>query len=660
MQDIENIAITNYTENMNFFKKEHESLHRKLLAFEVILEEGRIEKKYDLEYKNGYFDVLELNSNFYLYNTNSELYSDKQAEEITFKKSDQVFQTQYKFHYTGNGLAHIKESDPYMGHATQAELIQYYTENIDSSMNMNQIDKFIFIGVGLALHLPKIIKKTSAGVILIIENNIELFRLSLFTCNYKKMLEGNKALFVISSDPLEITATFNSFFEIAFIRNHLLKFSIFSSNYEWIIKEIQKSIIVRPEKCYSHSRLLEKSKFIMNRLNKHYKYLDISKKSSEIFFDDKPILVIGGGPSLQKEIQWLKENANQFVIVAVLAAVKPIYNVGIIPDIVVNIDENVALAKREIDSFGNVDFLKNTIFVFTASVSELYFETFDNNQIYLLEDRTKYKLNDCFIDAASVGEAAYAIALAFTNKDVCLLGLDLAISDDGGTHNKDHLDYRVLDTSKTNKISENMTLDTSVLEVKGNFRKLVKTIPLLASSIPVVNLHTQRLKSSNQNIYNLSDGAFFDNTTPLRIDALPKYQTIDKKEFNKKLVQLFDKYASSEISQSEMEKLHNKKKNIASYYKMLDNFGSSPTSTGSLFMKKFVEFLEEFLATEKDELHQLLLNYTLNTATYIADFFNTKEISNQKKHTKKIKSLLIFNYKKIIKAYEVELDKLVE
>lgn len=660
MQSIEDIAVSNYQENMAYFKEHHSRLHNMLLALETLLSEGKYPQKYELEYKDGYFDVLELASNSYLYNQDSLKYSEELVENISFRKDDQVLESFYNFNYNEGAIDLLKDADAFFPHATTAPIFEYHQTYIKKSMHMRKVFKFIFIGVGLGLHIKKTIEKIGAEVLLIAESDIELFRLSLFTCNYKEALGHRKTFFSIAQNPLEFSHTFNAFYENAIVRNHYLKFSLFSSKDEKIIKEIQKSILIRPEKCYSHSRLLEKTKNILSRISKDYKFLNLQKKDSETFFNDKPILVLGAGPSLHAEQKWLKDNADKFIIIAPLAAIQVLYKLDIAPDIVVHIDENEPLAKRELDSFENKAFFDNSVFVFTASVAEIFFETFKKEQIYLLEDRTSYKLNSCFIDAASVGEACYGIALSFTNGDMYLLGLDLALGDDGSSHAKDHSDHTTIDTSSVNEVKDSVTLDSAVTEIKGNFRNTVHTIPILAMSIPVVNIHTNNLKTQTQNIYNLSDGAYFEKTIALRPSDVQITQKINRTNLKESLINLFDTYSSMSLSVDEKEALFKREARIKDYYKFLTEFKESSAADDELFMQSYIKFLDSMVRYDQDELHQIMMNYLLITSTYIADFFNTKELDNKKKHIKKLKKITIALIEKIIKAYEGVILRVVE
>ena len=58
------------------------------------------------------------------------------------------------------------------------------------------MDKFIFMGTLLGRHIPKIANKINASSYLILERNLEIFRLSLFTVDYT-ILGGKGAIFSI-------------------------------------------------------------------------------------------------------------------------------------------------------------------------------------------------------------------------------------------------------------------------------------------------------------------------------------------------------------------------------------------------------------------------------------------------------------------------------
>ena len=529
MQDIESLVVQNYEKSMLYFEQEHPDIFSKLKALELLLGEGKYPQKYDLEFKDGYFDVIDLASGNVMYNTNSYNYSNKLTDEINFKKNTQVMETFNNINYADESVKAVKKLTAENHFATMAPIVNYYNKYIDKSMLMSRIYKFMFLGVGLGLHIENIVKKIDADVYLVLEDDIELFRLSLFTCNYEEIFKNKKVFFGIAQNSEEFQDSFVKFYTNAFIRNQYLKFSLFSSRDEKYIKKLQIEIVSRSENCYPHSALLVKNSIVLERITKEYKFLSMLKKD-ESFFDEKPILVLGAGPSLGANKEWLRQHKNNFIIIAPFATLGVLYPLGIAPDIIVHIDEGDVFANKEVKLYeGKTDFFKNTIFVFSVTVSKIFFDTFDKDAIYLLEESTAYKLNDNYISVVSVGETSYTIALSLTHKDIYLLGIDMALADDGSSHSKAHPTKTKADTSRTDKLDDVASIRKSVVDVKGNFRDKVVSIPIFTMSIPIINHITKKYKSKDQYIYNLSDGAYFQDTTPLRLETI-KFKNEGEKE----------------------------------------------------------------------------------------------------------------------------------
>lgn len=658
MQDIESLAIQNYQDNMSYFEKNHPALHNRLLALDTLLNEGRYPQKYDLEYKDGYFDVVELSSNSYLYNEDSEKFSNKLANKVTFKKNDHTFISLRKIKFEQDALDALKQqNNAYAQYSTTAYLTKYYYDNLDYDMSMKKLDKFIFIGTGLGLHIEKIIKKFDLQVVLIIEDDIELFRLSLFTTNYAKLLKDIFVFFSVNETKNEFHTSFNDFYFKAFFKNQYIKFNMFSSQYENKIDEIRSMLISRPEATYSHERLIVKNKRIIDSLTDHYKYLDITKKANENSFADKPWLVIGAGPSLHKNTDWLVENQDKFIIIAAFTALKTLQRVGVKPDIAVQIDENDFTTDKMLKNIDNFDFLDKSILIFSGSVSKLLFNKFEKERIYLHEDRTKYKLAKSTLTVASVGETIYSLSLIFNVSNIYLLGLDLALGDDGKTHSDDHFMAKTLD-QKAEEENDHFQLD-NIIKVKGNFRDSVETTNLFAASIPVINRKTQLFKTPNQNIYNLCDGARFENMTPLKFEDINVDKKIDKSSIYDELIQIFDKYSTTSLTGKEVDAIECRGQQIEDYYKYLQEFEDSPHANPDLFLASFIRFTTLIVNHGCElELKEIMVIFFLRTSSYIDDFLNTKEIKNHKKYIKKFKTYFADGTRNILDTFANDFNRL--
>ena len=666
MQDVQTKAIQTYTDNMSYLNEKHSSIHTKILALNSLLEDGKYPQKYDLEYINGYFDVIELATGNFLYNENSVQHAQNICDGVNLIKNDHTIESFLSLDYNMPELniTDIKNINPCQPHLSIAPIIHYYNQNINKNYSLEKIYKYMFFGTGLGLHIEKIVQKIDADVYFIVEDDIELFRLSLFTCNYKKLFDKKFVFFSIAQNDVEFSASFHNFYMRAVIENHFLKFSVFSSKDAKYIKKVQTEIVIRPEKCYGHHALLLKNIRVMQNVTKGYKFLSMLSKEHD-FFKDKPLLILGAGPSLEKNKQWLKENHKKFIIIAPFVTLKLLYKIDISPDIVVHIDEGDPVANREVLYHKrHMEYFKNTLFIFAASVSKIFFDTFEKEKIYLLEERTSYKKNNNQIQIASVGETVYAIGLSLSQNNIYLLGLDLSITDDGQTHMSEHnsgTKNTGIDTKTAEIVEENASLRKTTLLVKGNFKDKVPTIPLFELSIRAMDFQSTRYSNNNRKVYNLSDGAYFKNTFPLNIDeVILKELSHERKKIFKLLKEILDHYSSETLIDKEKQAINLRKNQVELYYKILDDFLHAISSNDKTFIQSYIKLVTSFLQMDHDELHQIIFIYILEVGTYPIDMISTIELKNKKKHIKKIKKMLYTLIKNIIDIYDKNLEELIK
>lgn len=150
LSPIENIEIkivNNFEKNMKYFEQYHPQVYSILASLDSAIEQNLYQSKYDLIFNNNYFDVKELRTGKYIYSDNSN----KHAFDISENFKD-------------------------------------------------KIDNFVFFGVGLGIHLERIIKNTQSKRYLIIEDDLELFKLSTFVTPYFKFAETLELSFSVFED----------------------------------------------------------------------------------------------------------------------------------------------------------------------------------------------------------------------------------------------------------------------------------------------------------------------------------------------------------------------------------------------------------------------------------------------------------------------------
>jgi len=323
----------------------------------------------------------------------------------------------------------------------------------------------------------------------------------------------------------------------------------------------------------------------------------------------------------------------------------------------VQIDENIYTTHEMLENLGDLDFLKETLLFFSASVSPELFEHFNKENIYLHEDRTKYKLFRSTLTVSSVGDTIYALALIFNAPQIYLLGIDLALSDEGLSHTPDHFLARTIDSNES-QIEENQDfhLNETVIEIAGNFKERVKSTPLFMLSIPAINSFTRKYKTSTQTIYNLSDGCRFDQAIPTPIQDVTLPQKQNKNLLRKEMRNYFDNLSTTQLDQREIDGLYCRIGQIKDYYAILEKFTNAPHSDTLLFKRNLITMVSDMCNHECIfELRDLMTVYYMNTTPYADDFFNTQELKKSKKFTKKFHALFAKNVQKIIATYEKDL-----
>ncbi len=213
-------------------------------------------------------------------------------------------------------------------------------ETVDAATHV-----LILFGLGFG-HIAKylIVHKElypSLVKIIIIEPVPEIFEQALFHLDLEKLLNTFESVeFIIGNDYRLAVSEINQVLirqtgkKIDFGYNITYR-SIFSDYYtyimEWVVKEIQ---IWRSNlSTIDHFKIM----WLNNTLNNFSSY---SPPVTLIngFFEDKPVLLVSAGPSLNDMIGFIKENGESFYIAAVGSAIGILNFHGIVPDFYFSID----------------------------------------------------------------------------------------------------------------------------------------------------------------------------------------------------------------------------------------------------------------------------------------------------------------------------------
>lgn len=659
MERIQEQAIETFQKNLTFFKERHKHVYDKISILQEAIEKGSYRENYALEYRDGYFDVKELSSGYYLYNQSSLEHARASAEQVTLKKTESVLETFYNFEFSENAATAAAETDPTKSsYATTAPVIRYVHQVASKDKPLLQIHKYIFLGAGLGLHMTQIHQKIKSHMYLVIENNLEIFRLSLFVTDYSSAFGTADLDFSIADTPADFRERFNHFFHIGFLYNNYLKFSLFSDAYAYLIPQLQSFIASQSHLTYSHHRLLEKNARVLRTLEEGYRFLNLSKHHHDTVFSERPVLLIAAGPSLDKNIEWLKQHHDRFIIVCVLNAVKALEKHAIRPHVVVHGDESEFHLLQTFARLENPEFLKETFFILTPSIPMHVFRRYyKQEQIFLFEERTRYKQSFGHLEGFSVGELTYALCLLFDARSLYLLGLDLALDPDTGrTHAGDHHNDTTLEGKSTLNDKNVLDLFASTMPVKGNFLPTVVTTPLFEMSLHRMEYFTRLYKSESQNVYNLNNGAFFYGTIPTYVSAVSEYAALDRESVVARLERFFNDISSSKLTPDESKRFDVRKIHAQKTFDIIMDFSESNVSSLQLFFQEYSKMVSRLIQSSGEiELAQIFAVYLEYISGYVGEFINSKNIDNPKRHTKKLQKIVVAQLLRLHGHYQTSL-----
>jgi len=664
MESIEEKAYTTYTKNLNYFNVKQPHIAKLLNVFEMALNKGDYQAQFDLEYKDNYFDVKDLNSKKYLYGTNSLEISKELVQSFDFKKEHQTFEGIPIYNLPSELLENPEEDIELM--LGVLNIMQYYSQNHIKDATMNTIDKCILIGTGLGLHIPILHKKILAKQYIIVEDNLELFKLSLFTTNYYEIANNAELYFSVSDDENLFLQTMGSFLNNQFFYNRHLKYLKFPSHSNEKIKQTQNALINQGFISFPYKATLFKNIKPFEFMNDGYNLLDVGKNFSTSVFAEKPTLIVAAGPSFQKNIEWLKDNHSKFIVIAVSATLNTLRKYNIKPDIVTQLDGS----DLTVDYYGNKqerDFLKNTIMLFGANVPVQIREMFKKEQIFYFDEGNNYISDITSVTSPCIGSVTLLLSLFFSAKSTYLLGLDLAINQETGeTHSSDHLYSKKSDLRNKDSLSCIMENENNLFSILGNFSETVYTNALLHSSVQSLYRNIPNVKKEKQNIYNMNEGANIRLCKPQKIENIKinELLSIDKKELNQKLKSVFLKNSIQTLNSVDFENIKLRLIDAKETYKKLQEYSNSVSHSNKeryLYdLLGFVSYVLHKQSRESTTLSLVFLLFFKYSLTTVLDFFNSKEIKNSKRHIKKFDKLIQKEMYSIVEIYIEALESFIE
>lgn len=305
--------------------------------------------------------------------------------------------------------------------------------------NINKI--FVMFGIGNGIFCRKILEQLEGNEVLIIyEPSANIFFHTLNNFELRDILKDQRTYITVEGinhqDLIEVFDIYFNWTKIdsLIVSNHPQYDKIFTESYSDFLQFIKN----RKIRAIIDRNTEGKFGPIMARNEvKNLKYFKDSCILEDFVYEipkDIPAIIVAAGPSLDKNINDLKQAKNKSVIFAVDTALKYLLKNNIIPDFVVTLDANKSMSHFVDDRFKEIPLLcrytsnPNVLDLHKGRKIFYYNDTFVGNMYELIGKEPLYNHV-----GGSVATAAFAICVGLQFNRIVLMGQDLCFQD-GFTH----------------------------------------------------------------------------------------------------------------------------------------------------------------------------------------------------------------------------------
>ncbi|MFC3031838.1 6-hydroxymethylpterin diphosphokinase MptE-like protein [Pseudoalteromonas fenneropenaei] len=527
------VANLRFEKNLKAFKSYFPEIYEKYLTYQP-------SEKFELIVnENGTANIIDYDSGLPIYSDDPK----GQAAEQVKKNIDAPI-----LGMTDHSKVALLENDSGFTHIDLMRSVgQIYNETKSNLSIFKKLGKSIpsimVFGIGLGYHLDGILTACKAGYVNFFEPNEDYFFASLFVIDWNALLtkidENGSFLY------LGIGLKEEEIYEQFYSRSRAV--SVASISHAWFYQHYPS---VNVNKWISEFRNNYHQFFAgfgffddavmglahsVGNFDNNLPYL-YNKTLDDALLEDIPVFIVANGPSLDKEMEFIKNNQDKAIVFACNSASTALVRHGIMPDF------HVALERTE----STYHFLKEHVPEESRKKINLLITNVMNPKVASLFgwaggslkpgeagsqviQLAQYRKDQRVINTLSfcnplVGNTALSYACHLGFKQIYLFGVDNGYVDKEHHHSKSSFYYD--DKGKTKVQPFKVGHD---FVVPGNFRETVLTDQFMH----VGNVQMGRLLQSFQGkgitVFNCSDGSRIEHTIPLHsTDIILNERVIDK------------------------------------------------------------------------------------------------------------------------------------
>ncbi|MCV3422459.1 DUF115 domain-containing protein [Campylobacter lari] len=376
-------------------------------------------------------------------------------KELFFKNTQALFEVDQILAYELRKLSDTQ----------RFQLIENKIFDIDNQVFLDKnhsfdFDKFelypvlFFYGFGDGKFFLELLKNQHLKHIVIFEDELEILYLAFHLIDFSTLLRKERLILFFT--PNINTAQIKVLFDYPNIKHTLKIFNFhfynefytnfYSSNAQNIMQTLLNTIktlmLARGNDPKDALIGIEHNTINLEKIITHAPLKSLIKDRKA---KTKNAIIVSTGPSLIKQLPLLKKYQENAVIFSVDSSYIILAKEGIKPDYVFSLEREAMTSEFFNNNFG--DFDKDILFIIASLTHPntiKYLEKNNRNYILVLRPlffESKLGLNEYgFLgNGMSVANMAYELAGALRFENIILIGQDLAYSDDGKSHPKEHL-----------------------------------------------------------------------------------------------------------------------------------------------------------------------------------------------------------------------------
>lgn len=520
-----------YKNNLSAFKKYHPEVSDFFKSY--------VPTRYIVDASDGFLNAIDVNTGEAFYKYPSYLTAKLQFDAFTQSPNIKKFNFDSEEKNEGKFI-HVDSVD------AMISLLPGKNEKqrVSSTLHSNHLSSLILFGVGTGYHIELFSQHYDIACLYIIEPDLDLFFLSLFSINWDFVLStfdqrGSQVHISLGeqkenffSDLMKKSAT-NGRYQMSHVAGYV---HYQSDEISALLTEFNRRYL---EMGQGWGFFDDAVMAIGHTLENIKNQVPILKKSavSTTDFTDLPVFIVGNGPSLDGLIDEIKAYKDKAIIISCGSALSALYQYGITPDFHCEQERTFPVAEK-IEHYCPADFLKNIVLLAPTTVHPAVFSLFQQSIMaakmnepsssLLLRDELGKQLFEAyhFINP-TVANTALVMGYNLGFKNFYLFGIDLGHKQGGNHHSKKSIYYtedeQDLDLYQTNK--------AGLIELDGNLGGKFLCDSFFYQSNK--NLSNQVLAFKDLHCFNLSDGAAIKGTKAQSLEsfnaALNAYPNITKK-----------------------------------------------------------------------------------------------------------------------------------